>query len=274
MPFDDGVDRNDREGVAPLTHERGRRTAGVDVTEDAPLGHFASSGSVVEYAAAIRGQGRPLENSGVAVKAFIRRALVSAASVAVVGTLAVGCSSDTEPLKPEKSSASTSVAEPSADEPVEPSPSASAAPAIKVGESGTFDFYETDEYGQNPKAVTQLEVAVKSAEYVTPTQINTTNEPEKGQFLKLTITVKNVGKAPGEFAAYGMMTWEDAGTAAQEATTLEGVGEGQDVDTTYKPGQAVTGSLILDVGAKGGALSYANSIVDEAPAFTIELPKA
>ncbi len=208
------------------------------------------------------------------MKAFIRRALVSAASVAVVGTLAVGCSSETEPLTPEKVSASELAAEPSADEPVEPSPSASAAPAIKVGESGTLDFYETDEYGQNPKVATQLEVTVKSAQYVTPAQIGTANEPENGQFVKLTITVKNVGKAPGEFAAYGMMTWENANTAAQEATTLEGVGEGQDVDTTYKPGQSVTGSLILDVGAKGGTLSYANSIVDEAPAFTIELPKA
>ncbi|MFB7479588.1 DUF4352 domain-containing protein [Streptomyces anulatus] len=177
-------------------------------------------------------------------------------------------------MTPEKVNASEPAAEPSADKTVEPSPSASAAPAIKVGESGTFDFYETDEYGQNPKVATQLEVTVKSAEYVTPTQINTTNEPENGQFVKLTITVKNVGKAPGEFAAYGMMTWEDADTAAQEATTLEGVGEGQDVDTTYKPGQSVTGSLILDVGAKGGTLSYASSIIDEAPAFTIELPKA
>ncbi|MEV7250783.1 DUF4352 domain-containing protein [Streptomyces cyaneofuscatus] len=170
--------------------------------------------------------------------------------------------------------ATESADEAAVEKPVEPSPSASAGPVIKVGESGAYDVYDTDEYGENPKVVTQLEVTVKSAEYVTPAQISTSNEPENGQFLRLTITVKNVGKAPGEFSSYGMMTWEDANTAAQEATTLESVGEGQDVDTTYKPGQSVTGSLILDVGAKGGTLSYASSIVDEAPAFTIELPKA
>ncbi len=208
------------------------------------------------------------------MKAFIRHALVSAASVAIVGTLAVGCSSEPKPDKPASATATEPTEEAAAEKSVEPSPSASAAPAIKVGESGTFDYYETDEYGQNPKVATQLEVTVKSAEYVTPAQIDTTNEPENGQFVKLTITVKNVGKAPGEFAAYGMMTWENDATAAQEATTLEGVGEGQDVDTTYKPGQSVTGALILDVGAKGGTLNYASSIVDEAPAFTIELPKA
>lgn len=208
------------------------------------------------------------------MKAFIRRALLSAASIAVVGTLAMGCSTEPKPDKPASIAATEPTDEPAAKESAEPSPSASAAPPIKVGKSGTFDFYETDEYGQNPKVATQLEVTVKGAEYVTPEQIDTTNAPENGQFLKLTITVKNVGKAPGEFAAYGMMTWEDANTAAQEATTLEGVGEGQDVDTTYKPGQSVTGSLILDVGAKGGTLSYVSSIVDGAPAFTIDLPKA
>ncbi|MFB8071146.1 DUF4352 domain-containing protein [Streptomyces californicus] len=205
------------------------------------------------------------------MKAFIRRALVSAVSVAMVGTFAVGCAS--EPDKP-ASIAAEPADEAAAEEPVEPSPSASTAPAIKVGESGVFDYYETDEYGQNPKVATQLEVTVKSADYVTPAQVPTTNEPEKGQFLKLTITVKNVGKAPGEFSGYGMITWENDDTAAQEATTLEGVGEGQDVDTTYKPGQSVTGSLILDVGAKGGTLSYARSIMDgDEPAFTIELPE-
>ncbi|MFJ6237919.1 DUF4352 domain-containing protein [Streptomyces griseus] len=208
------------------------------------------------------------------MKAFIRHALLSAASVAVVGALTVGCSSTPEPESSAKVAASEPAVEPLADETVEPSPSASAAPAITVGESGTFDFYETDEYGQNPKVATQFEVTVKSAEYVTPAQVPTTNEPENGQFVKLTITVENVGKSTGEFAAYGMITWEDAGTAAQEATTLEGVGEGQDVDTTYKPGQSVTGSLILDVGAKGGTLNYASDLLDDAPAFTIDLPKA
>ncbi|MFI8436949.1 DUF4352 domain-containing protein [Streptomyces sp. NPDC079020] len=188
----------------------------------------------------------------------------------------MGCSSEPEPESSTKAAASEPAAEPVVDETLEPSPSASASagPVIKVGGEGTYDVYETDEYGENPKVATQLEVTVKAAEYVTPAEIDKTNEPEHGQFLRLTITVKNVGKGEGEFAAYGMMKWEDAETAAQEATTLEGVGEGQDVDTTYKPGQSVTGSLILDVGAKGGTLSYTSSLTADAPAFTITLPKS
>ncbi|MEW2396193.1 hypothetical protein [Streptomyces sp. NPDC046862] len=64
---------------------------------------------------------------------------------------------------------------------------------------------------------TKMHITVVSAKYVTPTQIDTTNEPVRGQFveLTLTLTLKNVGKAPAKFSAYGLMTWEDEKTAAQ-----------------------------------------------------------
>ncbi|MFB7919211.1 DUF4352 domain-containing protein [Streptomyces sp. NPDC056061] len=117
---------------------------------------------------------------------------------------------------------------------------------------------------------TQLEVTATKAEYVSPADIGTTNKP-KGQYVRLTLTVKNVGKKPGDFAAYGMMKWENASTATQDASTLEGVGDGPDLDTTYKPGQAVTGSLVLDVGTKGGTVSYWGDSSD-GPLFSIELP--
>jgi hypothetical protein len=108
---------------------------------------------------------------------------------------------------------------------------------------------------------------------VTPAELDTTNKPEQGQFVKLTLTLKNVGKAPADFAAYGMMKWEDAQTAAQEATTLEGVGDGPDLDTTYKPGQSVTGSLVLDVARKGGTVSYVGTDDPSADAaFKVTLP--
>ncbi|MFJ3588562.1 DUF4352 domain-containing protein [Streptomyces sp. NPDC090231] len=132
---------------------------------------------------------------------------------------------------------------------------------------------ETDEYGENPKPSTTMRVTVKGAEYVTPADVDTTNKPKLGQYVRLTLTVKNVGQKEGEFSGYGMIKWENKGTAAQDATTLEGVGTGPELDTTYKPGQAVTGSLVLDVGAKGGTLSYwdEDTGTDE-PAFAVELP--
>ncbi|MFF1689282.1 MULTISPECIES: hypothetical protein [unclassified Streptomyces] len=81
-----------------------------------------------------------------------------------------------------------------------------------------------------------MQATVVSAKYVTPAEVDTTNEPEQGQYVALTLTFKNVGKAPAEVMTYGMMKWEDSKTAAQDATTLEGVGEGPELDTTYKPG--------------------------------------
>jgi hypothetical protein len=146
---------------------------------------------------------------------------------------------------------------------------------LSVGQTGTWDYGETDEYGENYKVTTKMQVTVVSAKYVTPAELDTSNEPENGQFVKLTLTLKNVGQAPAEVSTYGMMKWEDDQTAAQEATTLEGVGEGQDLDTTYKPGQSVTGSLVLDVGRKGGTVGYYGT--DEPsgePAFVVELPKS
>ncbi|GGY88403.1 hypothetical protein GCM10010327_18910 [Streptomyces nitrosporeus] len=203
---------------------------------------------------------------GVAVKALIRRVAVSAALVATAASLSA-CSSDTEPVASVQPAASAPVAQPTE----EASPSASPGPVIAVGESGKVDVVDTDEYGENPTVVTQLDVTVKSVEYVTPADIDTTNEPEHGQFARLTLTVKNVGRSPGDFSAYGMMKWESDDVAAQDASTLEEL-DGPDLNTTYKPGQAVTGSLVLDVGAKGGTVSYWGRITDSAPSLTIALP--
>ncbi|MFJ5222233.1 DUF4352 domain-containing protein [Streptomyces sp. NPDC088400] len=184
-----------------------------------------------------------------------------------VSALVTGCMSSGTRDKPEAAEAAVeSPADPVAEESAEPSESASDGPSLTVGESGSYDVVETDEYGENPAVTTKMQVTVKSAKYVSPSEIDTTNEPTLGQYVVLTLTIKNVGPKPGEFAGYGVITWEDGDTAAQDATTLEGVGDSPELDTTYKPGQSVTGSLVLDVGAKGGTLSY------EEGTFTVELP--
>ncbi|WP_329032855.1 hypothetical protein OIE71_09180 [Streptomyces sp. NBC_01725] len=107
---------------------------------------------------------------------------------------------------------------------------------------------------------------------MTPTEVNTTNEPVLGQYLRLTLTIKNVGTKPGDFSAYGLIKWENDDTAAQDATTLEGVGEGPDLDVMYKPGQSVTGFKVLDVASKGGTLTYwGGEDESEAPTFSVTL---
>lgn len=202
------------------------------------------------------------------------RYAVRAASVALLGAVLVGCTSDDggDSSKPAPSASAT--VDKAAEKSSSPSPSKSAAPVISVGETGTFNVGETDDYGENYKVTSRMQVTVVSAKYVTPAEVDTASKPEQGQYVKLTLTLKNVGKAPAEIMTYGMMKWEDDQTAPQDASTLEGVGDGPDLDTKYKPGQAVTGSLVLDVGRRGGKVSYVGGDdPSEGPTFVVKLPK-
>ncbi|GAA4690950.1 DUF4352 domain-containing protein [Streptomyces buecherae] len=224
----------------------------------------------------------------------VSRALAVLTSAALLSAVLAGCSDDggdgkgaadpaASTTRPAASEAATGTdAEAAGDAPLDvpeetteaKTTPAAKAPSLAVGESGTYEVGETDEYGENFKVTSRMKVTVVSAEYVTPAQVNTTNQPEKGQYVALTLTVRNTGGAPADFAAYGMMKWEDAKTAAQDATTLEGVGEGADLDTTYKPGQSVTGRLVLDVVRRGGVVHYYDANAGgESPSFTVELPK-
>ncbi|MFF1697448.1 DUF4352 domain-containing protein [Streptomyces sp. NPDC058257] len=216
------------------------------------------------------------------MRTYIRRAVLLTAPLALASTLVTGCSASrdsSDKAEPkELATASTDfekVEVGEAKEASEPPSTAPEAPALAVGETGTYETGKTDEYGENYKVTTKMQVKVVSAKYVTPAEIDTTNEPEQGQFVKLTLSLKNVGKGPAEFSAYGLLQWEDEETAAQDATTLEGVGDGPDLDAKYKPGQSVTGSVVLDVARKGGTVSYVGNEDPEAegPVFTVELPK-
>ncbi|WP_432034834.1 DUF4352 domain-containing protein [Streptomyces cucumeris] len=199
------------------------------------------------------------------------RAASAALLGAVLGAVLVGCSSDDGDTASDPAPSAPVTAEKAAKE--SPKPKPSAGPEIGIGESGTFSTGETDEYGENYRATSKMRVTAVSAKYVTPSEINTSNQPEQGQYVVLTLTLKNVGKAPAEFSSYGLMEWEDIKSTAQDATTLEGVGEGPDLDTTYKPGQSVTGKLVLDVARRGGKVSYVGGD-DPAPGpvFTVKLP--
>lgn len=213
---------------------------------------------------------------GCAMRAYIRRAVVPA--IALSFALVTGCSSESDSGGTSKEAPVAEASVDAADAPVEePSSSAPAAeaPVVKVGETKEWAYGETDEFGENYKVTSTMSVTVVSAKYVTPTEIDTTNEPEQGQFVELTLTLKNVGQAPAEVMLYGMLKWEDAEHAAQDATTLEGVGDGPELDTTYKPGQSVTGKVVLDVAAKGGKVSYTGTEDPNAEAaFVVELPSS
>ncbi|MEU5535460.1 DUF4352 domain-containing protein [Streptomyces sp. NPDC020362] len=184
----------------------------------------------------------------------MRRAVVPA--VLVTAVVLTGCTSSGGDA--EASPSKTVVDDTQERSTVQPSPSASpSAPvsALSVGQTGTYDVGETDGAGANHKVMTKMSVTVVSAKYVTPAEIDTTDRP-KGQYVELTLTFRNVGKAPAHVETYGNLLWEDSSAAAQDATTLERVGDGPGLDTTYKPGQGLTGTLVLDVARRGGFLSY------------------
>jgi hypothetical protein len=210
------------------------------------------------------------------MRAYIRAAVPAALLSAVLLT---GCSSeggsDTADATPSLSASVDSPVIESTEQAPQETASTTPVPTLKVGETAQFGVGETDDVGENYRETTKMQVTVISAKYVTPEEVGTSNTPEHGQYVELTLTIKNVGKGTGDVMTYGMMKWEDAETAAQDASTLEGVGEGDSLDTTYKPGQSVTGKLILDVGNKGGTVSYVGTDDPNAvAAFKIELPSS
>ncbi|WP_394428005.1 DUF4352 domain-containing protein [Streptomyces sp. SGAir0957] len=187
------------------------------------------------------------------MRSHVRLAALLTVPVALA-TVLCGCSGEgggrnaaapSEPVEASASFGKVDVGEPAG------APGAGPAPLLVVGTRGPFDVF--DEAGEAVR--TRMSVKVESAKYVTAADLGTANDPVHGQYLVLTLTLKNVGKAPGRFAARGAMQWQDAKTSLRDCTTGESV-EGPDLDAEYRPGQAVTGSVVLDVPRHGGTVTY------------------
>lgn len=206
------------------------------------------------------------------MRTSIRRAVMLTAPLALVSALVTGCSgasdakdsSGKEPKGPATASADFEKVEAGEKAGAPATPSAS-APTLSVGESGEFSLVDM----KDASVKARMKVTVDAAKYATPKDVGT-DEPAEGQYVLLTLTIKNVGKVPGTIATYGAMRWEDEKVAAQDATALE-IQENMELDTRYEPGRSMSGKLVLDVGRKGGTVSYVKD--SEGPAFTVELPK-
>lgn len=206
------------------------------------------------------------------MRAYIRRAVVPAVVLSVVLLTGCGGSDSDEGVAPERSAAAEAAVDEPAQEPSEEAHTPIPGPNVGIGSRVTFSVGETDEYGEDYKVTTKMDVRVLDVKYMTPAELDTTNEPEHGQYLTLTLMLENVGDAPAKITTYGMMKWQDADHAEQDATTLESVG-GPALDRTYAPGQSVIGALVLDVAAKGGTVSYyGTSDPSGEPAFVVNLP--
>ncbi|MGW2385130.1 DUF4352 domain-containing protein [Streptomyces sp. NPDC001658] len=204
------------------------------------------------------------------MRAYIRRARVPAVLLSAV--LLTGCSSDALTARPKPDAS----APPAAEKDASAGKVSSAGPVLKVGEKGEFETGELGADGETYKVTSRMSVEVVGAEYVTPDEVDVGGGPENGQFVKLSLTLKNIGDAPARVMTYGVMEWQDTDTAAQDASTPAGSGDGRALDATYRPGQSATGYLVLDVGRKGGTVSYNGSEDPNAqgPLFSVALPES
>ncbi|MCM2391697.1 DUF4352 domain-containing protein [Streptomyces albipurpureus] len=183
---------------------------------------------------------------------------VATSSAALVITLigVTGCSGGTDQKADTKPTESAVSGPDFSTESVAPE---TAEPALKMGQTGTYVV-----------GTTSMEITPKGVKYVTPSDVGT-ETPPRGQYAVLTLTVKNVGSMSGPFKSWHSLKWFDATTAMQDVSTAIGT-PGLDVDTTYAPGQSVTGDIVLDVVRRGGSVGYYEDGVD-IPAFSINLPK-
>ncbi|MFI6873580.1 hypothetical protein ACIBL6_09095 [Streptomyces sp. NPDC050400] len=196
---------------------------------------------------------------------YRRRAALLAVPAVLVAVLS-GCSSDAEPDArdaPQKvPTASTSDIEMGQAKKADGPPD-DGIPSVLPGGRTMFK-----------SGATAMTVAVGGVEYIDkPTDEDFMTTGDNGQFLRLRLTVMNTGKTEAEFSAVGV-TWESDKVAEQSASTLGSTNDLARLSTTYKPGQGVTGSVILDAGSKGGTVSFYDAQDTEAPAFKVVLPSS
>ncbi|MFH9867600.1 DUF4352 domain-containing protein [Streptomyces lydicus] len=120
------------------------------------------------------------------------------------------------------------------------------APVLTVGKNASYD-------AASSTTRATLSVTFRAAKYVTASEISA-GKP-KGRFAVITLEVTNNGSRDGAFHPYGFMKWEGGDRVAQGVATLYSTGT-QSVDSTYHPGESVTGDVVLDVPRKGGTVSY------------------
>ncbi|MGW1839680.1 DUF4352 domain-containing protein [Streptomyces sp. NPDC002067] len=172
------------------------------------------------------------------------RAVSLIAGAVLTAGLATGCSSSGGDSGPTASKTGA----PAGDLAVQPSGKSGKTP-ITIGESGTYQAVDSAS-----GARTQMSVTFKDMRAVQASEIHAT-KPPKHQYAVFTFTVKNTGDKNGAFHPQ-KLKWTDGQSPEQPAFTSEKSGSGQNLDTTYRPGQTVTGDVVLDMPGGSGALRY------------------
>ncbi|MEU7039853.1 hypothetical protein AB0A77_02190 [Streptomyces varsoviensis] len=195
------------------------------------------------------------------MRSSFRRAALLASAIALAGAFTVGCSSSHDGSKGSASSESTPNAQAKAagDEP------ANVPPTLDVGQSTTFDMPAT------ATTTTKFRITVKRAVALSDTEAaDMMLDEKKGKYTRLELTVENVGSVPAQFLTYDQMTWESADTPVQPSNA-DTTTDGPDLETTYKPGQKLTGGMTVQGQTRGGVVTY-YAKVGGPVSFRIKLP--
>ncbi|MBB5939236.1 DUF4352 domain-containing protein [Streptomyces zagrosensis] len=152
----------------------------------------------------------------------------------------------------------------------DPPPTPRPVPTLAVGQSATFKVYNPDDDSDDDSNAATMQVTVGGLEYITEEQADPI-KPGK-TYLKAKLTIKNVGKVPGDFMAYGCMQWASATTPAQDVDVATPTGE-LNLDTRYEPGQQATGSIVLTIPERGGMIQHdVNPVLTGPAAWAVKLP--
>ncbi|MES4903954.1 MULTISPECIES: hypothetical protein [unclassified Streptomyces] len=70
--------------------------------------------------------------------------------------------------------------------------------------------------------------------YISAEEAGDSAQQDGDVYVRLRLTLKNIGKHPGKFDDFSTLKWESTATAEQDATTYTSP-PGPDLATTYKP---------------------------------------
>lgn len=192
----------------------------------------------------------------------IRRAALLTAPAALGAVLVSGCSTGEAPTGKPKATASANAENSAASRKAVP------VPTLKPGQSGTFG-----------SGAATMQATVVSVKYPTPAELGRPMVAA-GRYALIRLTVKNTGKAAGEFSAT-LATWENAEYSPVEADAQSDSNGFAKLNRTYKPGQLATGNVVLHVGAKGGTATFLDATGDpvydildpQSPLFKVAMPR-
>jgi hypothetical protein len=207
----------------------------------------------------------------------MRTPVAFAALALLAGTLAAGCSEgDDSAERPpaETTAAATPESSPETTAEASPTPDRPEVPRLNVGDSATWETTHPDNRDQR----TEMSVTVEDVSYVRGTDVEEENrfsDPEDDLYVRLELTVANLGDEPGVFLPMGYgMEWAVRDSAFAGPVSVADIVREPAVPVGYEPGDEYTGHLYFLIDRPTGILTYVETATgDRLEMFEIALPE-